>query len=188
MLAEQDIYIRKVTRSDEKEFLALMKDSRELHEPWISPPTNSTLFKYYLQRITREDHEGFVVCRRSDDRITGVININNIVRGSFQSASLGYYVGEEYEGHGYMRLGLKRLVNYAFNTLGLHRLEANIQPDNSRSKELVAHCGFAKEGYSKSFLYINGAWRDHERWCCVDPRTTLRADGRALHVHNGVQT
>ena len=74
-----------------------------------------------------------------------------------------------------MEEGLKLLTRYAFNTLGLHRLEANIQPDNVRSQKLVERCGFVKEGYSEAFLFINGAWRDHERWCCVHPRTALRS-------------
>lgn len=168
------VYIRRVTRQDEQEFTRLMRDSQNLHEPWISPPTNPVLFKYYLQRIDREDHEGFVICRQHDDRIVGAININNIVRGSFQSASLGYYVGAEYQGEGYMQEGLELLLNYAFNTMGLHRLEANIQPENLRSQKLVERCGFVKEGYSAAFLYINGAWRDHERWCCVHNRRGLR--------------
>ncbi len=177
------VYIRKVRRTDEAEFIALMRESQEIHEPWISPPTNPVLFKYYLQRINREDHEGFVICRSDDDAIVGVINVNNIVRGSFQSASLGYYVGAKFEGEGYMQEGLTLLQNYAFNTLGLHRLEANIQPENTRSQNLVARCGFVKEGYSKAFLFINGAWRDHERWCSVHERRGLRSNAGAISLH-----
>jgi len=170
----QRVYLRRVTRGDETEFVQLMRESQTLHEPWISPPTNAMLFKYYLQRTDREDHEGFVICRVGDDLIVGAVNVNNIVRGSFLSASIGYYVGAKYHAEGYMREGLMLLVSYAFNTMGIHRLEANIQPDNLRSKQLVARCGFEHEGYSKNFLYINGAWRDHERWCCVDTRISLR--------------
>jgi len=168
------VYIRRVGRRDEKEFTALMRMSQHLHEPWISPPTNAILFRHYLHRISKEDYEGFAVCRTSDDRIVGAINLNHIVRGSFLSASLGYYVGAEFHGHGYMAEGLRLLVQYAFTTLGLHRLEANIQPENTRSQNLVARCGFIKEGFSEGFLFINGAWRDHERWCCVDQRGGLK--------------
>jgi [ribosomal protein S5]-alanine N-acetyltransferase len=179
------VFIRRVTKQDEHEFTQLMKRSQALHEPWISPPTNAVLFKYYMQRLAREDHEGFVICRQGDQRIVGAININNIVRGSFQSASLGYYVGIEFQGEGYMAEGLGLLVNYAFTTLGLHRLEANIQPENVRSQKLVERCGFVKEGYSKDFLFINGAWRDHERWCCLHPRTGLRtATGQMRFITN----
>ena len=174
MTTDQRVSIRKVRRSDETEFVRLMRDSVSLHEPWISPPHSAALYKYYMQRLAREDHEGFVVCRRDDDAIAGAINLNNIVRGSFQSASLGYYVGAKYHGNGYMLEGLQLLVKFAFDTLSLHRLEANIQPDNARSIQLVKRCSFAKEGVSPGFLYINGAWRDHERWCIVDKRSGLR--------------
>lgn len=169
------VSIRRVQRDDEQEFVHLMRGSISLHEPWITPPTNPVLFKYYLQRVSREDHAGFVITRNEDNRLVGVININNIVRGSFQSASLGYYVGAQFQGEGYMQEGLQQLVAYAFNTMGLHRLEANIQPENTRSANLVARCGFVKEGYSEAFLFINGAWRDHERWCCIARRPGLRA-------------
>ena len=169
-----DIYLRRVTRNDEAEFLALMRASEELHQPWIQAPTTPALFKYYLQRIRRNDHEGFAICRGTDEVIVGVININNIVRGSFLSASLGYYVGATFQGQGYMQAGLTRLIDYAFSTMGLHRLEANIQPDNLRSQELVRRCGFEYEGLSKNFLFLDGAWRDHQRWCVIDSRAKLR--------------
>ena len=175
MTSASRVHIRRVKKRDEQEFIALMRDSQALHEPWISPPTSPMMFKYYLQRTDQDDHEGFVICRKSDERIVGAININHIVRGSFQSASLGYYVGAEFQGEGFMAEGLQLLVNYAFHTMGLHRLEANIQPENVRSQNLVERCGFIKEGYSPQFLFINGAWRDHERWCCVHERQGMRS-------------
>ncbi len=168
------VYIRRVTRHDEKEFVKLMRDSIDLHEPWIRPPTSSALFKAYLERINRDDHEGFTICRKETDEIVGVVNINNIVRGSFLSASLGYYVGARHHGAGYMFEGLSLLLDYACSSLGLHRLEANIQPENERSQRLVERCGFINEGLSRNFLFINGAWRDHVRWCYIDPRASLR--------------
>ncbi len=113
------------------------------------------------------------MCNRADDAIVGVININNILRGSFLSASLGYYAGAPHTGHGYMREGLELVKRYAFQDLGLHRLEANIQPDNASSIALVKRCGFSYEGMSPAFLFIAGEWRDHERWTAYDPRTTL---------------
>lgn len=169
------VVLRRVTKQDEQEFIQLMKQSVELHEPWISPPTNGTMFRYYMQRISRADHEGFAICLRDGGAIVGVINLNNIVRGSFQSASLGYYIGAPYQGQGYMQEGLTLLLKYACKTLGLHRLEANIQPDNERSQKLVQNCGFSNEGLSKQFLYIDGAWRDHVRWCYIDDRQGLHA-------------
>ena len=168
------VYLRKVVSGDQTEFLRLMRDSMDIHKPWISPPTTPQTYRNYMQRLRRSDHEGYAICRSSDDCIVGVININHIVRGTFLSASLGYYVGEPFQGHGYMRQGLEQLLRLAFTTLGLHRLEANIQPDNERSKTLVRNCGFEFEGLSRHFLYIDGQWRDHERWSAYADRATLQ--------------
>lgn len=168
------IYLRPVRSDDRQEFLKLMRASQHLHHPWISPPVTDATFSGYLARTGRDDHEGLLICNRSDDAIAGVININNIVRGSFLSASLGYYAGAPYAGQGLMREGLELVKGYAFYTLGLHRLEANIQPENHRSIALVQQCGFQHEGLSPNFLFIDGQWCDHERWTAVHDRETLR--------------
>ena len=166
-------YLRRVRSSDRGELLALTRGSRELHYPWISPPLTSHMFKVYYRRTQRDDHEGFVICLNDTDEIVGVINVNNVVKGAFRSASVGYYASLAHAGRGYMREGLLHVTQHAFKELGLHRIEANIQPDNVASIRLVRSCGFQREGFSPQFLYINGAWRDHERWAAVDPRPEL---------------
>ena len=166
-------YLRPVSRDDCAEFLKLMRVSQQLHHPWISPPLTDGTFAGYLRRSERDDHEGLLVCHKHDDSIAGVINLNNIVRGSFLSASLGYYAGAPFAGQGLMREGLELVKSYAFFTLGLHRLEANIQPENHPSIALVQQCGFTKDGLSPEFLFIDGRWRDHERWTVVHNRHGL---------------
>ena len=109
-------------------------------------------------------NRAFVVCRREDRAIVGVINLTNIVLGAFRSGYLGYYAFAGHERCGYLREGLDAVVRYAFTVLKLHRVEANIQPGNSASLALAAACGFAREGYSPRYLKIGGRWRDHERW------------------------
>ena len=168
-----DIEVRRVTRGDRDEFIELMQASRSLHEPWISPPLTHGAFDSYLARMQRNDHEGLLVCRRGAPAIIGVINLNNIMRGSFLSASLGYYAGLPHAGKGHMTVGLTAAIRFAFEDLGLHRLEANIQPTNTPSINLVKRCGFTNEGFSPQLLYIAGEWRDHERWAIYDRRDTL---------------
>ena len=167
-------FIRSVAASDRKEMLALAASSRELHSPWISPPLTAHMFRAYLRRTQRDDHAGYVICRRDTEAIVGVININNVIGGSFRSASLGYYASQAHAGMGYMREGLLQVKAHAFRKLGLHRVEANIQPANAASIRLVRSCGFEREGLSRQFLFINGAWRDHERWAAIDERTGLQ--------------
>ena len=100
-------------------------------------------------------------------QIVGVINITEIVQASFQSAYLGYYGMAWSSRRGLMTEALNAAVRYAFGDLGLHRLEANIQPENTASIALVRRVGFKKEGFSPRYLRINGKWRDHERWALL---------------------
>ena len=169
------VYLRKVRSADRREVIDRVVEGQSLLHPWISAPTTARDFRHYLRRTQREDHEGLLVCRLDSDEIAGVINLNNIVRGSFLSASLGYYAMARHAGQGYMQEGLELVKNYAFRQLGLHRIEANIQPTNRRSINLVKRCGFVREGFSREFLHIEGAWRDHERWAAIDSRRTMTA-------------
>ncbi len=93
-----------------------------------------------------------------------MMNFNEIVRGLFQSAYMGYWIGEPFARQGYMGEALRAALDYAFGALGLHRVEANIQPGNEASIALVKRAGFRLEGHSPRYLKIGGGWRDHERW------------------------
>ncbi len=94
----------------------------------------------------------------------GAVGISNIVRGAFQSCTIGYWIGLEYSRQGYMTDALALTLHTCFCTLGLHRVEANIMPSNRASTALVARLGFRKEGLARRYLRINGRWRDHVRW------------------------
>jgi ribosomal-protein-alanine N-acetyltransferase len=163
----EQVFLRPPTAADEGEFLALMRASRRLHQPWVTPPLAPGPFAAYLQRLAQDNAAGFLVCRRDDGAIAGVINLNEIVRNAFQNAYLGYYVGAPFAGHGYMTEALRLTLHHAFATFRLHRLEANIQPGNQASIALVQRCGFRREGFSPRYLKIAGEWRDHERWAVV---------------------
>lgn len=104
---------------------------------------------------------------RSSGELVGVINLNEIVRGSFQSAYLGCYAFLPHVGRGYMSEGLRLAIRRAFGRLRLHRVEANIQPENKSSLAFFRRLGFRREGYSQRYLKVAGRWRDHERWALL---------------------
>lgn len=154
-------------RSDCSDFLAAAAGSRRLHGSWVSPPTTAAAFFERLDRLRPPGNLVFAIRHRSDGALIGYVDITNIVRGAFLSAYLSYYAFQGHERQGLMTEALKFVVRYAFDELGLHRLEANIQPGNIASIALVKACGFSREGYSPRYLKIRGRWRDHERWAKI---------------------
>ncbi|WP_405609548.1 GNAT family N-acetyltransferase [Streptomyces sp. NBC_01508] len=161
--------VRPYRYEDADEFASLARDSGELHRPWLFPPRTPEAYADYASGVIEDPTKaGFLVCDLADGRIAGFININNIVRGGFLSGALGYGAFAHAAGRGLMAEGLGHVLRHAFGPLGqglgLHRLEANIQPANTASIALVRRAGFRYEGCSPDFLHIDGAWRDHERW------------------------
>jgi [ribosomal protein S5]-alanine N-acetyltransferase len=130
----------------------------------VSPPANSDDFCQYIRSLRRKNRIGFLVTLAESGEPVGVINVNEIVRGYFQSAYLGYYAFIPYAGQSLMWQGMRQAIQHCFSDQRLHRLEANIQPENERSIALVKALGFSKEGYSPRYLKVCGKWRDHERW------------------------
>jgi [ribosomal protein S5]-alanine N-acetyltransferase len=170
------VRLARPTAAWRRAFVAAVCHSRTLHAPWVSPPATATAYGAYLRRLRRPTHVGYLVCRRGSDELVGVVNISEIVHGAFKSGYLGYYAFRPHGGQGLMAEGLTLVLDEAFQRLRLHRLEANIQPGNLRSRRLVQRLGFRREGYSPRYLKINGRWRDHERWAILaDDRRETRA-------------
>lgn len=156
--------IAPLSRRDGAEFVAAAQASARLHTPWVTPPRDLAAFRARVERLRAPDNYLFAVRRIDTGALVGCVEVTNIVRGLFLSAFLGYYAFSGHERQGFMTEGLKLVCRHAFRELGLHRLEANIQPENAASIALVRACGFSKEGYSPKYLKIRGRWRDHERW------------------------
>ncbi|MFJ8110635.1 GNAT family N-acetyltransferase [Streptomyces sp. NPDC096132] len=174
--------IRHFTYADGAEFTARVRESKDLHHPWLFPPATSQAYTAYAGRLIEDPTKaGFLVCekergteragegenereRQPDGAVAGFININNIVQGGFQCGALGYGAFAHAAGRGLMREGLELVVGYAFGPMRLHRLEINVQPQNAASIALARACGFRLEGFSPKMIHIDGEWRDHERW------------------------
>ena len=159
------VFLRRITATDEAEFTALVRRSEQLHHPWMQLPGTAEEFGRYLSRFDPPVvNIGLAVCELGSGAMAGGVNINTIVRGRFQSAAVGYWAFAPAAGRGLMSEGLRLVIGYAFGVLDLHRLEANIQPANEASIRLAKRTGFRYEGVSPDYLFIDGAWRDHERW------------------------
>ncbi|MGA4838721.1 GNAT family N-acetyltransferase [Streptomyces sp. G45] len=165
--------IRPFTRADGAEFTARARQSQELHRPWLFPPKTPEAYAAYADTLIGDPAKaGFLVCERGSGAIAGFININNIVEGGFRSGALGYGAFAHAAGRGLMREALGLVVAYAFGELRLHRLEINVQPGNAASIALARSAGFRLEGFSPDFLFVDGAWRDHQRWALTVEMTS----------------
>ena len=111
-----------------------------------------------------------------DGRFVGECNLNNISRGALQSANIGYWVDELYAGLGLTGEAVVGVLAYAFETIGLHRVEIAIVPRNTPSLRVVQKLGLRSEGIAARFIEINGVWEDHCRFAMTLEEWHERAD------------
>jgi [ribosomal protein S5]-alanine N-acetyltransferase len=156
--------VQRVQRAEAPELITANRDNVAYHAPWVAPFIDQHGFDAWFGRGVTGANVSLLARERGSGALVGVVNLSEIVLGVFRSAYLGYWGYAATGGRGLMTDALRAAVRYAFDELGLHRVEANVQPDNVRSIALVRRAGFAKEGYSPGYLFIDGAWRDHERW------------------------
>ena len=161
------VTIRPVTRADGPELARANHAARGFHAPWVQPFTDAAGFDAWYAPIA--EGRRIALLAESDGAPAGLFNLGEIVRGGFQNAYLGYYAYPGHAGRGVMAEAMSLVLAHAFGPAGLHRVEANIQPANHRSIALAKRAGFRLEGFSPRYLFIDGAWRDHERWAkCAD--------------------
>jgi ribosomal-protein-alanine N-acetyltransferase len=172
LLKGKRIVLRPPRASDYREYAAAMKRNAALNGRWINRFKGKAQFNEYLQDLAREDYFRFLICRREDGAIVGMITLFHIIRRSLQSACVGYVIAVPHMRQGYATEALQSVLAFAFERLKLHRVEANIHPDNTASIALVRRAGFTLEGCSRRYLKIRGQWLDHERWAILreDPR------------------
>ncbi len=120
-------------------------------------------FRGLVRRLHRQARNGttFPFAIEVDGEFAGQVTVNNIVRGSAQFASIGYWLDRRYAGRGVMPLAVALVVDHCFRAAGLHRIEVAIRPENSNSLRVVEKLGLHEVGYAPKFLHIDGAWRDH---------------------------
>ena len=136
----------------------------------------SAAFKRRYRRFCEEWHAesgyAFFIFAQDVDTLSGGITLSNVRRGVSQSGSLGYWMGEPHAGKGYMSEAVGLMLSFAFETLGLHRVEAACLPHNESSRRLLTKIGFREEGMARQYLCINGRWQDHVTHAILhrDPR------------------
>ncbi len=162
--------------------------------PWDAtvPPggeARPTSFKQLVRRLSKQARQGatFPFAVEVDGQFVGQVTVNNIVRGSAQFASVGYWLDKDYAGRGVMPRAVAMVIDHCFFTAGLHRIEIAIRPENSNSLRVVEKLEIREIGYAPKYLHIDGAWRDHRIYAITKEEvpdgvlTRLRASGGAAH-------
>lgn len=167
-LASDEITLRPLTYTDGRAW----RDTRRANANWLRPwdataPPGSdarpSSFRALVWRLHRQARAGttYPFAIEVDGRFAGQVTVNNIVRGSAQFASVGYWLSQEHAGRGVMPRAVALVIDHCFTTAGLHRIEVAIRPENSNSLRVVEKLGIREVGYAPKYLHIDGAWRDH---------------------------
>jgi ribosomal-protein-alanine N-acetyltransferase len=167
-LVGQQVFLRPPERGDYEEWASLRAGSRNFLTPWEPnwPPDalsrasyRARLARYGEDWRTDQGYNFFIF--RNDDVLAGGVGLSNMRRGVAETASLGYWIGEKFARQHHMSAALLLVLDFAFDRLRLHRVEAACLPTNVPSRALLSRTGFREEGYARSYLLIDGKWQDH---------------------------
>jgi ribosomal-protein-alanine N-acetyltransferase len=168
-LAGDRVTLRPPDRGDYEEWAGLRARSRAFLTPWEPTwPPDGLSRGAYRARLSRyaEDWRidqgyNFFIFANDNDALTGGVGLSNLRRGVAETASLGYWIGEPFARQRYMSAALPLVLDFAFDRLRLHRVEAACLPTNVPSRALLLRTGFQQEGYARNYLLIDGKWQDH---------------------------
>jgi len=163
------VYLRPAEMRDFVPWAELRHASRAFLVPWEPTWPHDDLTRASFRRRLRRHREEmdsdeaypFFLFRAADDRLLGGLTLGQVRRGVAQAATLGYWMGAPHAGQGLMSKAVRATAGFAFATLRLHRIEAACLPENAASIRLLEGVGFSREGFARSYLRINGEWRDH---------------------------
>ena len=182
-LSGEGVTLRPPRWADYGEWSELRRASRAFLQPW--EPTwgeddlSRAAFRRRLASYQRDIDAGaafpFFVFREEDGALTGGVTLSNVRRGVAQMGSLGYWCGVTHTRRGYTRAGVKAVCRFAFEQLGLHRVEAACLPQNEASASLLKKAGFEEEGYARAYLKIDGDWRDHRLFGLLSPELRFKS-------------
>jgi ribosomal-protein-alanine N-acetyltransferase len=178
MIKGNNIHLRTFKTDDSQALLKLQRENRDFFEQFaMTRSCNFYTIEGQIERIKKanekmkqdEDYY-FGIFENGENRLIGTINLFHILRGSSQSAVIGYFLDKKYNGKGFMTEATRLIVKYAFDELKLHRIEAGVQPHNIGSIRVLEKSGFHKEGIAKKNTKINGKWKDHQVLAIINPK------------------
>jgi ribosomal-protein-alanine N-acetyltransferase len=160
------VRLRPLRISDVGAWEAIQVRNREWLGPWEATSPDGSVaptFPAVVRAFRREARAGRMIplVVEVDHRFRGGVTVSQIAWGSARSGSVGYWIDRDVAGRGIIPLAVALVVDHCFTTVGLHRLEINIRPENAASLAVVRKLGLREEGVRRAFIHIDGAWRDH---------------------------
>lgn len=151
-------------RQRNDEWLTVWEPSRPAFQP--DPVTDRNAFAARCQHRDRDRASGsaYQFGLFLDQHVVGEVNLNNVIRGAMQSATIGYWIDRRHAGHSYTAEAVVVVMQFAFEQLQLHRVEICIVPRNHRSRRIMEKLAIREEGTADRYLEINGTWEDHVRY------------------------
>ncbi len=165
--------------TDTEQFFDFLVRNKEYFRKWSAQYEENYFSVWYhrawLESLEQEALNGTqvkfgVYYKTNPNRIIGSVSLSNIIKGIFQSCFLGYRIDENETQKGIATESIKRVIEYAFDELKLHRIEANVMPSNAASIKVVEKLGFINEGLAKNYLKVNGKWEDHYHFVLINPK------------------
>jgi [ribosomal protein S5]-alanine N-acetyltransferase len=167
-LTHDEITLRPLSTQDAGAWREVRARNADWLKPWDAtvPPGSRQrpkTFRSLTRQLGRLARTGqampFAIVFRG--RFVGQLTVNNIVRGSAQFASIGYWIDSAVAGEGIVPVSVAMAIDHCFTTAGLHRIEIAIRPENTNSLRVVEKLEIHEVGYAPRFLHIDGEWRDH---------------------------
>lgn len=189
-LTDGELMLRPLRSSDSSAWVDVRRRSANWLSPWdaTNPPDSPDepmSFRAMVRHYRAEARSGrsLALAVLVSGRFVGQVTLGGIAWGSLRSGYIGYWIDQGSAGRGYIPRAVALTADYAFSSLGLHRIEINIRPENAASIRVVEKLGFRYEGLRRRYLHIDGDWRDHHSYAlCADeiPETGLIGRVRAL--------
>lgn len=166
LLNHGKVSIRLVRMRDVQRLEKLLLGNRGWLRPWeATNPSSPNSFdvraqvRGLLHQFKKQQGIPFVI--EFEKQVVGQLNVSNILYGSVSSAVLGYWIAPEFAGRNITPSAVALAIDYLLSTVGLHRVEIDIRPENKASLRIVEKLGLRYEGLKQRFIHINGDWRDH---------------------------
>lgn len=177
MQTSKNIYIRLIKLEDANQFLQLEINNREFFQnfgidrtpDYYTLDVQKEIINQRIEKAKQDTEYYFGIFKTDDHELIGSIGLFKVQRGPMQSAIVGYSISQNHNGKGYTTEAVMKVVDYAFNTLQLHRLEAGVMPHNVGSIRVLEKAGFEKEGLTRKNVKINGKWEDHFLFAIINP-------------------